>query len=109
DIAVKLGDHDRARRSFDRALELDPNHPPTLRSYAALAEKLQEWEEAYDHRARLIDHLKGEDRFNALLLQAKLCRGAISDPYRAIDAYSEARRIQRDDEEVLRSLAELYG
>ncbi|MCC7383708.1 MAG: tetratricopeptide repeat protein [Deltaproteobacteria bacterium] len=108
ELAGKIGDLDRARRSLDRALELDPGHPPTLRAYAALAERMGEWEEAYDFRTRLVDLLKGEERFAALLLQAALCRTSINDPYRAIDAYAEARRIVPTDEKVLRELAALY-
>jgi len=108
DLAARLNDHDRARRSFDRALELDPNHVLTLRGYATLTEQLEEWEEAYDHRARLIDLLAEDERFDALMLQAKLCREKISDPYRAVDALSEARRLKTDDVGVLSQLSELY-
>jgi tetratricopeptide (TPR) repeat protein len=108
DLAARLEDQERARRSFDRALELDPNHVLTLRAYAQLAEQTSEWEEAYEHRSRLIDLLSGEERFAALLLQSKLCRGPIADAYRAIDALSEARRIEPDHAEVLSGLAALY-
>jgi len=108
DLAVRLDDVDRGRRSFDKALELDPNHPATLRAYASLSERLGEWEEAYDHRARLIDLLGDDERFEALMLQARLCRMSIADPYRAVDALTEARRILPEDPEVLRQLGALY-
>ncbi|MFO0727023.1 MAG: hypothetical protein U1E65_24800 [Myxococcota bacterium] len=108
DLAVRLDDVDRGRRSFDKALELDPNHPATLRAFAALSERLGEWEEAYDHRARLIDLLEDDERFEALMLQARLCRNSIADPYRAVDALTEARRIRPDNPEVLRQLGALY-
>jgi tetratricopeptide (TPR) repeat protein len=108
EIGTKLDDLDRAKKSFDRALELDPNHTGTLRAYAELSERLEEWEEAYDHRARLIDLLRDEDRFVELTKQARLCAARIQDPYRAIDAYSEARRMRPDEEEVLAALGKLY-
>ena len=36
--------------------------------------------------------------FSALMLQARQCREAINDPYRAIDSLSEGRKLRPDDE-----------
>ncbi|MBI4817185.1 MAG: tetratricopeptide repeat protein [Deltaproteobacteria bacterium] len=109
DIAMRLEELDRARRFFDRALDLDPHHIPTLRSFSRLCERAGDWEEAYETRIRLLDFLPDDEKFEELVAQAELCRGPIDDQYRAIDAYAEARRLRPNDRNVLRALATLYG
>ena len=108
ELAVRLEQLDRAKKSFQKALDLDPEHAPTLRAFARLSEQIEEWEEAYDLRDRLIALLDGDDRFEELLEQARLCEDRIGEPYRAIDAYAEARRLRPDDEAVLRPLVHLF-
>jgi len=108
ELAVKLQDTARARRSFDSGLELDPYHADTLRAYADLCESIESWEEAYDHRNQLIEQLHEDDRLQALLHQAELCVDVLDDPYRAIDAYAQAREIAPDNAGVLRPLMSLY-
>ena len=108
ELAVRLRQIDRARASFDKALDLDKDHPPTLRASARLAEQEGLWEEAYDFRERLIALLDGEERFQALVQQARLCEEHIREPYRAIDAYAEARRVKPADKSALRALVRLF-
>jgi tetratricopeptide (TPR) repeat protein len=108
ELAVRQNQHDRAKKAFDKSLDLDPDHVPTLRAYAKLAEAMESWEEAYDLRERLIIHLDGDERFDELINQAKLCRDRIQEPYRAIDAYSEARRVKPQDPQMLRALIKLF-
>jgi tetratricopeptide (TPR) repeat protein/Tfp pilus assembly protein PilF len=108
ELAVRLEQLERAKKSFDKALDLDGDHVPTLRAYAALAEQLEEWEQAYDLRERLIAHTFDDERYQELVAQARLCRDKIQEPYRAIDAFSEARRERSEDPEVLRSLVKLF-
>lgn len=108
ELAARLSQLDKANKSFAKALDLDPSHGPTLLASAHLAERLEDWEDAYDHRERLIGLLFGDERFETLVEQAKLCEEKIREPYRAIDAYMEARRERPDDEQVLRALARLF-
>ncbi len=108
ELALRLGQTDRAKTSFSKALELDRRHAPTLRALARLAEEEAAWEEAYDYRERLIAALDGHERFEALIKQAELCEEYIREPYRAIDAYIEARRIKPLDVPTLRALARLF-
>ncbi len=108
ELAMKLDQIERARKSFDKALALDAEHGATLRAAAQLAERLEDWEEAYDLRDRLIVLLDGDEKFEELVRQAKLCQERIGEPYRAIDAYAEARRLRPDDVEVLRALVTLF-
>ena len=108
ELAVRLGEVDRAKTSFNKALDLDRHHAQTLRALANLAQGQRAWEEAYDYRERLIGILDGDERFEALVEQAQLCESHIREPYRAIDAYAEARRIKPEDTDALRALVRLF-
>ncbi|MEO1337914.1 MAG: hypothetical protein AAFV29_19880, partial [Myxococcota bacterium] len=109
EIAIRLAQSGKAKESFEKALGLDKYHPATLRARARLAESEKSWEEAYDFRERLIAVLDGHERFDALVHQAELCEAHIREPYRAIDAYTEARRIRPNDRSTLRALARLFA
>jgi tetratricopeptide (TPR) repeat protein len=69
---------DKASESYQRALDLKPDHAPTLRAWAEVAV------------------LRG-DRAEKL-----------GDPKQAIEAYAKARRMRPEDPRILRSLADLY-
>ncbi|MBK8012816.1 MAG: tetratricopeptide repeat protein [Deltaproteobacteria bacterium] len=109
ELASKLGQLDRARSSFEKALSLDDIHQPTLRAYAELAEITGDWEESYDLRERLISQLDGDEKRDALVHQAKLCEEKIKEPYRAIDAYVGAKKLADDNVEILRALVRLFN
>ena len=108
EIAARREKNERAQKSFTKALDLDPEHAPTLQAAARLAAHQERWEESYDLRERLISALSGDARYEALVEQAKLCEQKIEEPYRAIDAYREALRERPADVETLRALVRLY-
>ncbi len=108
ELAERLDLLPKAQKSFAKALDLDAQHGPTLMASAHLAERLEDWEDAYDHREKLIGLLQGDERFTALVEQASLCEAKIKEPYRAIDAYMEARRERPDNADVLKALARLF-
>ncbi len=108
EMARKSGQPDRAKKSLVKALDLDPKHTPTLRELADLSETVEEYEDAYDFRERMIEQLADPDeRFEALIRQGNLCRDQIDEPYRAIDAYQAALALHPDDIEVKRTLVPL--
>lgn len=109
ELSLKLDELDRARRAFRRALHLDRSHIPTLGAMAILTERETQWEQAYEYRDRLLQVLfNPEERLVALLEQAKLCEERIREPWRAIDAYVDARKIRPDDRNILEALVRLY-
>lgn len=110
ELALRLEQLERARKSFERALALDPTHVNAHWSYARLEEREGRWEEAYERRERLLELLPQDDpdRMQVLLEQARLSEEGIQEPWRAIDAYAEANRLAPDDVEVLRALVRLY-
>ena len=108
EIRARQGQDDPAEIEFKKALEIDRDHTQTLGELAKLCERKKSYEEAYDFRERMIFRLSGARKLSALLEQGELCRQKIKEPYRAIDAYSEAKRLEPDNLDVLRALVELF-
>lgn len=106
-LAMKLGQTEKALKAFDKALQIDPEHEATLRDSAELYTSAGRYEEAFEVRNRLIPRLEGDAQFEALLAQGALCRDHMAEPYRAIDAFQQARAMRPDDRRVLEALAPL--
>src|SRR5690606_926082 len=62
ELRRRLGDRAAALKSLKTALELDPEHLPSLRAYIELAEDDGQFDEALRHRHRLLHLLQGEER-----------------------------------------------
>lgn len=108
DLALELGQVDRAKKSLVKALEIDARHVATLGSLADLSERQGEYEEAYDFRERMLEQLTDpEARFAAFVRQGELCQHQIREPYRAIDAFNSALAIRPDALDVQHALVPL--
>ncbi|HJL41277.1 MAG TPA: tetratricopeptide repeat protein [Myxococcales bacterium LLY-WYZ-16_1] len=107
-LAMQLGQSDRAKKSFSKALEADPSHVATLEDSARLADTMQDPEGAYDARERLIHALPPGERVAPLIEQGTACRDRLQDPYRAIDAFQQARALAPEDPRILAALAPLF-
>ena len=108
DIFQRLEQEDRAVRSLEKALEIDTNHAPSLKLLASVHEAAGRFEEAYDSLSKLVGLTGGEDRVKLLMRIGSLSQNELTDPYRAIDAYEEANRLQKDSHEILTALLALY-
>ncbi|MCC6391786.1 MAG: tetratricopeptide repeat protein, partial [Bryobacterales bacterium] len=83
----KIGDRDSARRSYEQALESNAESVDALRGLAALAIERNDFEQALDYQARLIDQGERSPELfynTGLLLQKS---GQVED---AIRLYKEA-------------------
>lgn len=108
DICQKQGQPDRSYKQFERALEIDPDHAPSLRALATLDETMQNWEGAYARLTRLAEVAPGAERLDALMEMAELAIGRLSDNARCIETLERARRIGQPRVELLEKLAEAY-
>ncbi len=108
DLNHKLGQGDRAIKSLEKALELDPNHAPSLRLMANVLVGDGQFEDAYEVLIRLVPLVFGDERTNLLIEIGRLATGELDDPYRAIDAYEDANRQRPGDKEILESMLQLY-
>lgn len=108
EIHRALSQNDRAQKSFEKALEIDPGHEPAHQALAELLEAAGDYEGALEHRQKLLDTLEGDARFDASVQVARLARDRLGDPYQAIDAYGQALKIRPESLAVLGDLLVLY-
>ncbi len=103
-----LGQNDRAQKSYEKSLEIDPAHEPSHQALAELLEALGNYDGALEHRQKLLDALDGDARFDACVQVARLSRDRLGDPYQAVDAFVQALKIRPDSLAVLDDLLALY-
>ena len=103
----KLGQSDRAIKNLEKALELDPNHAPSLRLLGTVHETETRFEEAYEALMRLVPLLSGDERCELLVEIGRLAKSELDDPYRAIDAYEDANKLRPGDRDILEALLAL--
>lgn len=108
DLNHKLGQDDRATKNLEKALELDPSHPPSLRLLANVHLAAKNVEDAYETLMRLVPLVFGDERSALLMEIGRLGKGDLDDPYRAIDAFEDANRQKPGDKEILEALLGLY-
>jgi tetratricopeptide (TPR) repeat protein len=108
DLHHQLKQFDRAENQFDKALVIDPNHEPSLRSMVTIADATQNWERAGDFRQKLLQVVEGEARYENGVALGALARDKLSDPYLSIDAYLAAHKERPAALEVMDALYVLY-
>lgn len=108
ELRGRLGDRAAALKSLKTALELDPEHLPSLRAYIELAEDDGQFDEALRHRHRLLHLLQGEERRELLRGTARLARDKLDAPEIAIEALVALLREVPGDIEVMEELLDLY-
>ncbi|HEX9289657.1 MAG TPA: tetratricopeptide repeat protein, partial [Anaeromyxobacteraceae bacterium] len=108
EIQARLGQGDRAAKSFEKALEIDAGHEPSRRSLVAVLEAAGEWEGAVEHRQKLAASLDGPAKLEMLVAIGTLCRDRLQDPYQAVDAFTGAARLDPGNVAVTEALLGLY-
>ncbi|MBW2524919.1 MAG: tetratricopeptide repeat protein [Deltaproteobacteria bacterium] len=109
-LEEKLGDRFQARERFEHALDLDPNHVPTLAALRAIAIDEAEWELA----ARYLDteqqntELAGK-RAKLLVELGRLRDEMLEQHEGAIEAYQLALQADDDNEDAALPLAREYA
>ncbi|MFC1609369.1 tetratricopeptide repeat protein, partial [Myxococcota bacterium] len=108
DICMQMDQPDRAYKQFEKAVEIDPDHGPSLSALARLDQKMENWEGAYERLSRLADAVAGSERGEVLLELSEIARHQLADMRRSIEALERARRMGQPPVEVLGQLAEAY-
>ena len=105
----KLGDRMTAQDNFERALDLDPNHQPTLAALRIIAQDAADW----DRAARYIDQeqlITESPRLRARLLVdlGKMRDEMLGEHDLAIQAYELAHQSDADNEDAAMPLVDEY-
>ena len=109
-IKLKVGERARARAMFDKALEVDAQHRPTLEALIELHGKQGDWERVVGHKQALVGSLyDGQEQFSLLMEIGDIWRDQLRQPEQAISAYSQALERNPDSRVVLTHLLKLYN
>lgn len=108
DLRARLGDRAGALKSLRTALELDPEHVPSLRALIQVAEEDGQYDEALRHRHRLLHLLQGAERRDLLRSTARLARDRLDAPDIAAEALVAYLREVPGDLEAMEELLDLY-
>ncbi len=107
-LQVRLGQGERAAKSFEKALEIDSGHEPSRQSLVEVLEGEGDFEGAIEHRQKLVSSLDGPRKVEAYLAIGAICRDRLGDPYQAIDAFSAASRLDPGNLVATEALLGLY-
>jgi tetratricopeptide (TPR) repeat protein len=102
----KAGDLDKARTSFEKALEEVPNHVEATENLLEVVAELGEVQEVIRVRSRMIRQLEEPaERAEALIKLGDDWVNTFNDPARALDVYEQALVEDRENPSVLEKIA----
>lgn len=108
-VKREQGQGKQAINNFEKGLQIDPNHRPTLGALVGIYEGLNDWTQACAYRQQEIDNvLDGEERYALLNDLAGIWRDKVGDPHQALGAYERAAELQPDDHQLLHQMLTLY-
>lgn len=108
-IKLRLGERRKALNMFEKALELDPQHRPSLEAVIEIQTQQNEWEAVITAKRALLERADGEEKFELLSAIAELYQGKLKNVEKAVAALREALAVKPDAFPVLHRLVELYS
>ncbi|MEM7515509.1 MAG: tetratricopeptide repeat protein, partial [Planctomycetota bacterium] len=116
DIFYRLGivkreqkERRKALNMFDKALEEDPHHQPTLEAVIGLYEAQKEWQQVIHFTKQILETTDDYDaRFKLLERVGDLWNDKLSNAAKAIEAYQEASDLRPEDHKMLHKLLMAY-
>lgn len=104
DIHAVLGQVDRAQNHLEKALSVDPGHEPSLRGLVGLMEAAGRFDRAADLLQQLAGVVEDEAKAQVLRALGEVARERLNDAFLAIDAYSQALRLEPEALDLMDAL-----
>lgn len=99
----------KALNMFDKALEEDNFHVPTLVAVIGLYEEQQKWDQVIHYKKQILEvATTDEERFNLNVEIGDLWNDKQKNPGKAIESYKEATYLKPDDHPALHKLLAAY-
>ena len=107
--ARSLGTPKKAKNAFQRALEIAPEHKPSLSGLFSVATELEDYSAALQAKRALIDHAETDaERMQLHTEVGDLMHGKMDDIAGALDEYEEALALEPHSHVILHKMLELF-
>lgn len=107
-IKREQGDRRKALNMFDKALEEDAGHRPTLEAVVGLYESSGDFEQVIHFKKQILEQLGGNERFAMLENIGDLWQEKLKNAPKAIEHYALASELQPKNHKILHKLLVLY-
>jgi tetratricopeptide (TPR) repeat protein len=108
-IKREQGERRKALNLFDKALEIDAHHRPTLEAVVGLYSTAGEWQQVVHFKKQILESVYDADpRFDLLDEIGVLWEEKLQNPLKAIECWVEASSIKPDDHRLLHKLLGAY-
>ncbi len=107
-IKREQGDRRKALNMFDKALEEDAKHRPTLEAVVGLYEASEDWEQVIHFKKQVLDVAKPDERFKMYETIGDLWHEKLKNAPKAIESYHSASELQPKNHKILHKLLMLY-
>jgi tetratricopeptide (TPR) repeat protein len=107
-IKMKVGERAKSINMFEKALEINPGHRPTLEALAAVHAEAGEWEAVIKQKRALLTHSESAEeklRFHEEIIA--IYKDKLANQQKAIAAYLEALEVKPDARNLLVDVLEL--
>jgi len=108
-IKLQLGERSKAVNFFEKALELNPGHAPTLEALVGIYAEAGDWDSVIKQRRVLLTYADSKsEKLDILDKIIAVYKEELKDPQHAIAAYLEAIDIEPESPSLLNSVLELF-
>ncbi len=107
-IHFKRNEMMKAQNLYEKALDNNPNHQPTLRAMVELYEKENNFKAAAEVKSRMAATLSGEERIEFMIGLAEYYRDKVLDNATAIKIFEDAAALDPKNTTIIHELIELY-
>jgi tetratricopeptide (TPR) repeat protein len=107
-IKMKVGERAKAINMFEKALEIQPGHRPTLEALAAVYAEAGDWDAVIKQKRALLAHVasvEGKLRFHEEIIS--IYKDKLANPQKAIAVYLEAIEVKPDARNLLVDVLDL--
>ncbi len=108
-IKAQIKERRKALNMFDKALEIDPSHEPTLEEVIGLHAEQKNFEQVIHFKKILIDSVESDDhKFDLMVDIGDIWQERLKNPQKAISSYAEASELKPENRPVLHKMLPLY-
>jgi tetratricopeptide (TPR) repeat protein len=107
-IKLRQGEKKKALNMFEKALEIDANHRPTLLAVIDLQTGQNDWEAVIAAKRALLPVAETEEKFNLHCEMAEMYSNKLQNYQKAITSFLDAVELKPDSYVVLHKVLDLY-